>query len=600
MNNPFPHQDPEDLGEQETIDANQTDGAELGFSMASDRSSQLPTVPDALVAHPRYEVLQAIGQGGMGSVYKARHRLMNRLVAIKVIKPELVRNAKMVQRFQREVRAAAQLAHPNIVTAFDAEQVGELNLLVMEYVDGIDLAQLVKQQGNLPTPVACEYIAQVAAGLQHAFENGMVHRDIKPQNLMLISDSPHRPFDTASNQSRLTIKILDFGLASFTMPDSTDQSEQNTEHSITAMGTFMGTPNYVAPEQAQDARQADIRSDVYSLGATLHFLLYGQSPREREESKISSVDQLETATSKDGQVPSSLRKTIERMMLPDPADRFQTPSDVIAALTPFIAAHRDPSSPSSQQTALETTRRSAWSGYLLGIAILLGSAIALSLLGGSWLSKLMTRESSNIASGGQRAPSSTTEPRVNEQKSRINEVSKINVMRDSIVGQWRIESGHLLTPDYRRGLRAVLELPFKVPVEYDLTLGIARRSNANERFGGLNIAFPFGNSRGMLAVGTHRDVGGCFIERINGIATHESLPTWTEGFFFEIDESRMVVLKVRKHEVVVLIDGDEAIRWDGDPSQIDLPPGWEIPDRRSIFIGSTGDFAVEQIQFEPM
>lgn len=600
MNNPFPHQDPEDLGEQETIDANQTDGAELGFSMASDRPSHLPTVPDALVAHPRYEVLQAIGQGGMGSVYKARHRLMNRLVAIKVIKPELVRNAKMVQRFQREVRAAAQLAHPNIVTAFDAEQVGELNLLVMEYVDGIDLAQLVKQQGNLPTPVACECIAQVAAGLQHAFENGMVHRDIKPQNLMLISDPLRRPLDTASNQSRLTIKILDFGLASFTMPDPTDQSEQDTEQSITAMGTFMGTPNYVAPEQAQDARQADIRSDVYSLGATLHFLLYGQSPREREKSKTSSVDQIETAASKDGQVPSSLRKTIERMMHPDPADRFQTPSDAIAALTPFIAAHRDPSSPSSQQTALETTRSSAWSSYLIWIAILLCSAIALSLLGGSWLSKLTTRESSNIASGGQRVHSSTTEPRVNKQKSRVNEVSKINVMRDSIVGQWRIESGHLLTPDYRRGLRAVLELPFKVPVEYDLTLGVARRSNANERFGGLNIAFPFGNSRGMLAVGTHRDVGGCFIERINGIATHESLPTWTEGFFFEIDESRMVVLKVRKHEVVVLIDGDEAIRWDGDPSQIDLPPGWEIPDRRSIFIGSTGDFAVEQIQFEPI
>ncbi|WP_145174463.1 serine/threonine-protein kinase [Rubripirellula lacrimiformis] len=604
MTNPFPHPDSEHDGERETVDENQAVGGDSGFSIAGEGPSQPASVSAELATHPRYEVLQAIGQGGMGSVYKSRHRLMDRLVAIKVIKPELIRNAKTVQRFQREVKAAARLSHPNIVTAFDAEQVGELHLLVMEHVDGIDLAELVKQRGPLSIPVACECIVQVAAGLQHAFENGMVHRDIKPQNLMLMSESKNHLRESPLKLPGITIKILDFGLASFAMPDDSGENAKAATHSITAIGTFMGTPDYVAPEQAQDARQADVRSDLYSLGATLHFLLYGRPPRAKKEAEELGVDQAKAASLKDAidqqQVPGSLRDVIKRMMSPDPKDRFQTPSEVIEALTPFTTVDQDTLPTSKNDDTPATAQRSVWRRWVLGAVVLVCSVTVLLLFFGPWLFK-STKVGSWASKPTQHGtPPMPAAPKANQEYPHIDAIKKIDVVRDSIIGQWRIEADQLMTPDFKRGLRAVLELPLDVPAEYDLKLAVARRSDANERFGGLNIAFPIEDSRGMLAVGTHRDVGGCFIERIDGIAAHELLPTWTEGFFFEIDELRIVELRVRTHEIVVLIDGAEAIRWSGEPAQIEMPPGWEIPDRRSIFLGATGEFALEKIQFTPV
>lgn len=604
MTDPPPHPDPEHLGERETIDENKSVGGDLGFSIAGEDFSQSSAVSAELAAHPRYEVFRAIGQGGMGSVYKARHRLMDRLVAIKVIKPELIRNAKAIQRFQREVKAAARLVHPNIVTAFDAEQAGELHLLVMEHVDGIDLGELVKQRGPLSVPVACECISQVAAGLKHAFENGMVHRDIKPQNLMLMSDSKNRPLDKSVELSSVTVKILDFGLASFAMQDESDESEQTADHSITEIGTFMGTPDYVAPEQAQDARQADIRSDLYSLGATLQFLLQGRPPRAQKETTGVRSEQGKSDSPQDAidqkNVPGTLRDVIKRMMSPDPADRFQTPSEVIEALTPFIAVDRVNIPSSRYHNNPANRQRPVRRWHLLAAVVSASSVVGFLLFINAWYfepSKIGSLQFPPTQRGDSASP---PPPNPHHEHQSVDAITKIDVVQDSIVGQWRIEADQLLTPDFERGLRAVLGLPLDVPAQYDLKLVIARRSDANERFGGLNIAFPFGDSRGMLAVGTHRDVGGCFIERIDGISTHQSLPTWTEGLLFEIDELRVVDLSVREHEIVVLIDGVEAIRWDGDPNQIELPPGWEIPDRRSIFLGSTGEFVLDKIQFTPV
>lgn len=603
MTVPPPHPDSGNLDERETVDENQLVGGDSDFSVVDNNPSPLSSVSAELATHPRYEVLQAIGQGGMGSVYKARHRLMDRMVAIKVIKPELIRNAKAIQRFQREVKAAARLAHPNIVAAFDAEQVGELHLLVMEHVDGIDLAELVKQRGRLSVPVACEYVVQVATGLQHAFENGMVHRDIKPPNLMM-STAHEGSSDDTSELSDVTIKILDFGLASFAVPDDSNESVRTADHSITAIGTYIGTPAYVAPEQAQDARQADIRSDIYSLGATLHFLLFGRPPSVQEKTGRHDMDQADAASSEglldEDTIPDSLRDAIGRMMSPDPKNRYQTPNDVIQALTPFIAAAPDalPTSRHSDATAASQRTVNRW--RILGAVLLTCCVIGFFLFVNPW--RFNTTETGLPATNPMQ-PNEAPLPAVPEpdpKQRSIDAINELDVNRDSIIGQWRIEAGQLLTPDFQRGLRAVLQLPVEVPVQYDLSLVVARRSDANKLYGGLNIAFPFGDSSGMLAVGTHRDVGGCFIERIDGIARHESLPTWTEGFFFELNESRTVDLNVRENAIVVFIDGVEAIRWSGDPSQIELPPGWEIPDRRSIFLGATGEFVIDEIQFTPI
>ncbi len=200
----------------------------------------------------------------MGDVYKARHRKMERTVALKVINRGLVRKAEAIDRFHREVKAAAQLSHPNIVTAYDADQAGDFHFMVMEYVDGVDLSQTVKDRGALPVAEACDYIRQAAIGLQHAHERGMVHRDIKPHNLMVTADG--------------TVKILDFGLASLAPKRLPDADTVEARGDLTAAGAIMGTPDFISPEQADDARQADIRSDIYSLGATLYYLLSGRVP----------------------------------------------------------------------------------------------------------------------------------------------------------------------------------------------------------------------------------------------------------------------------------------------------------------------------------
>src|SRR5262249_3383132 len=215
-----------------------------------------------------YVLVDRLGEGGMGTVFKARHRHMGRVVALKIIRKEKLANPDAVQRFYREVQAAAQLVHPNIVLAFDAAQDGNTHYLSMEYVDGTDLARLVRESGPLPVAKACEYVRQAALGLQHAHERGMVHRDIKPHNLLLTRTSG------GVTSAGDLIKILDFGLALRGGPER--------ERAITQTGAVIGTPDYIAPEQAINSRSADIRADLYSLGCTFYFLLTGRAPFQGE------------------------------------------------------------------------------------------------------------------------------------------------------------------------------------------------------------------------------------------------------------------------------------------------------------------------------
>src|SRR5579884_2591083 len=214
--------------------------------------------PPELAAHPKFRVLRKLGEGGMGAVWLAEHRLLGRLVAVKVISPALLGSAESLARFRREVRAAGQLDHPNIVRAFDAEEAGGLHLLVMEYVEGPTLAAMVARRGPMSVIAACRCTRQAATALEHARERGMVHRDVKPQNLVLANDG--------------RVRLLDFGLARLA-------SEQAMgRRGLTASGVYMGTPEFMAPEQALDARTADTRTDVYSLGCTLYYLLAGRAP----------------------------------------------------------------------------------------------------------------------------------------------------------------------------------------------------------------------------------------------------------------------------------------------------------------------------------
>jgi serine/threonine protein kinase len=205
-----------------------------------------------------YRLLEPLGAGGMGTVYRALHTHLGKVVALKLLRSSWRDVPEAVGRFRREMRAAGRLRHPNLVEAYDAGAEG-VPYLAMELVAGLDVARLLQGHpgGRLAVADACEVVRQAAAGLQHAFENGLVHRDLKPSNLLLTPDG--------------TVKVLDLGLA---LPRSATPGQAD----LTGAGQFLGTPDYMAPEQLLDPHTVDVRADLYSLGATLYHLLAGRPP----------------------------------------------------------------------------------------------------------------------------------------------------------------------------------------------------------------------------------------------------------------------------------------------------------------------------------
>lgn len=269
-----------------------------------------------------YIILEWLAAGGMGQIFKARHRTLDRVVALKVMRQDRAGNPDAVRRFQREIQAVSQLSHRNVVVAYDSDVIDGVHYFAMEYVDGIDLARLVNKSGPLDIDKACEYIYQAALGLQHAHERGLIHRDIKPANLLLCNLGPEGD----------VIKILDMGLARL--------SEAYEDVTITQDGKIVGTPDYIAPEQARNAHKADTRADLYSLGCSFFFLLTGQVPfggktvlekliqRELENPKPIEVLRPD--------VPAAIRSILGRLITRNPDDRFQSPMELAAALEAYL------------------------------------------------------------------------------------------------------------------------------------------------------------------------------------------------------------------------------------------------------------------------
>jgi serine/threonine protein kinase/DNA-binding response OmpR family regulator len=262
-----------------------------------------------------YEVLDRLGAGGMGAVFKARHRQMKRVVALKVLASHLAGNEDFVQRFQREVEVIAQLTHPNIVMAFDAGVSEAGHFLVMEFVDGRDLDSVVTRHGPLSVSAAVHCVVQAARGLEYAHGRGIVHRDIKPANLL--------------RDAQAVVKVTDLGLARI-------RNTVSGLGGLTQAGRMMGTVDFMPPEQAIDAAQTDQRADVYSLGATLYFLVTGQPPYPEQSLTAALLKHRDApipslaAARKD--VPAALDAIFRRMMAKSPEDRYQTMTEVVGAL----------------------------------------------------------------------------------------------------------------------------------------------------------------------------------------------------------------------------------------------------------------------------
>jgi serine/threonine protein kinase len=286
----------------------------------------------------KYRLLACLGVGGMGTVFLCEHTIMRRRVAVKVLPAARLEDPAGLERFHREARAAAALDHPNIVHAHDVGFDGKIHFLVMEYIDGISMEEAVKKGGPLDIPRAARYVAGAARGLQHAHEAGLVHRDIKPANLLVDRSD--------------TIKILDMGLARFFKDDDDLLTREHDS------GTVLGTVDFLAPEQATNSHDVDIRADIYSLGVTFYYLLTRTTPFADGSvyQKLVSHLMREPKPIRDlrPEVPEELAVIIAKMMAKDRDARYQTPAEVVAALAPWVQSAAAPLVPEGGRASTPT------------------------------------------------------------------------------------------------------------------------------------------------------------------------------------------------------------------------------------------------------
>lgn len=275
-----------------------------------------------------YLLLEKVGQGATGEVYHARHRILGREVALKILHGRWVGNPKVVRRFRREIRAGARLAHPNVVRVHDAGKAGGTYFFAMDYVAGSDLKALVEQLGPLPPSWACEIARQTAMGLHHLHELDLVHRDLKPGNLV-VSPAPSRVELQQTPTADVQVKIIDLSVSR--------RRSAPIDGGLTEQGVFVGTPDFTSPEQATDARRVDPRSDLYSLGATLYYLLTTRVPFPGGDglnklARHQSSERPEALHLLRPDLPRSVTSVVAHLMAKRPEDRYQTPLEAAAAL----------------------------------------------------------------------------------------------------------------------------------------------------------------------------------------------------------------------------------------------------------------------------
>jgi serine/threonine-protein kinase len=319
-----------------------------------------------VLAH-RYEMLETIGAGGMAVVMKAHDTLLDRLVAIKLLRDQYAANQEFLDRFKREARAAARLSHPNIVLIYDVGQEGDKQFIVMEYVQGQNLKDCLRRQGPLPPRTVAEIGRQIAGALAHAHQRGIIHRDIKPHNILMTPEGQ--------------VKVTDFGIA-----------RAAAASSLTETGVVLGSVHYFSPEQARGAA-VDSRSDIYALGVVLYELLTGRLPFEGDSPIAIALRHLDSDAPRPSEVrpdvPPELERIVMKAMARDPAERFQTAGELKLALETFLGTALPVDEPTrvlrSPATALPAEREVAVpkrrGGLLWAVAVLLFLAV----LGGGML-----------------------------------------------------------------------------------------------------------------------------------------------------------------------------------------------------------------------
>lgn len=293
-----------------------------------------------------YKILERIGRGRMAGVYKAVHRL-GQTVAIKVLPSSKAKDPHLLARFQRESRLALLLQHPNVVRAYHVNESDGFHYLVMEYLEGETLDEYLHRRRRLPPMEAARIVYQAMLGLQHIHEKGLVHRDLKPSNLMLALEAGG---DRVENLDQVTVKILDIGLGRALYDDT--PGERSDDPGLTSQGAVLGTPDYMAPEQARDPRAVDIRADIYSLGGVLYHNLTGEPPFP-DTNLISQMIRHATEPTRrlrefDPTIPDALQQIVDRLLAKEVSDRFTTPERAARALQKFLGSQGDVPTPELQ------------------------------------------------------------------------------------------------------------------------------------------------------------------------------------------------------------------------------------------------------------
>jgi serine/threonine protein kinase len=497
-----------------------------------------------------------LGHGGMGIVYRAFDREINRRVAIKVMKEDRIDSQEAVERFRREIRLLGNLNHENIVRAFHThvDESTHTRYLVMEYVEGVELETLIRRLGRLPVAEACELIRRAAMGLQHAHENALIHRDLKPANLML----------TKTGQ----VKVLDLGLA---RPQSLNKPDEGLL--LTQPGQWLGTPHYMSPEQGMVKNEIDPRSDIYSLGCTLYKLLSGETPfGNAEGATVLSIlmDHANTEfpriTKLRPETPKGLVRIVDRMTAKTPENRIASAAEVARLLEPYCKGSNLQSlyesylSGGMDTPVSSPSRKPRWA-----IAVLLFVAAVVVVWAVSAFS-----------------PDQPENPA-------IDLLAQIDLNRDPVTGTWSLASGVLSSSE--KDAVGSLRLPHTMPSEFQLEITAHRRSGVDVMFVHRSDVTPF-----ALAFSLKASAAGGRSEESEAPARNESVVK--KGWAIENRKPQSFVFRVTKDRLLVQRDGQTLI---DETRYVDLPNDLAgVPDRLGFFIVTEeSKYEFSQIRLTP-
>lgn len=537
-----------------------------------------------------YLILYPIGQGGMGRVFKARHSVMKREVAVKFMLLE--GNDKLdqsaIDRFQRELEAAAHLSHPNIVSSLDAGRRGRTCYLVMELVRGANLSNHVRRNGPMSVRQAYECIVQAATGLDYAHRKGVVHRDVKPSNLLLTDDGE--------------LKILDMGLVRMKAYEEVGESSE-VDDPLTRSGQLLGTVDYMAPEQAVDPRMADARSDIYSLGCTFYYLLTGAPPfRQEGKSPMSRIiAHRESPVPRIGDTrsdfPECLEAIFQKMMAKDARKRYQSCRDLLADLKKVRLESQELTVAGEQTESMTRADAPAPRKKVRPLAVLALLAALAAVVG-------LVIYAVNPRTFPQPTPGGVPEGNGNQPPSEdpiatiptgpVDLLAAVDLEQQVFAGAgWTLSGGQLHMP---AGKPSKLCFRLKLPEQFHVKLRVVRTSSPGPFIIGMNEE----GRRCFLLLDAQRSQG-----HIAALGTGKSgrmvITESLDSSFLPENEPVELLVDVSRDKVHVRAGDRTILLWEGDTSELGLGQGWGVGDKTGLFIGGNdlATFDISQIELVP-